>query len=374
MSIGANEGLVKLSVPIADSADPGRFSFLNRGCDSVPLFKSGYKRVIVLVMESVNYSDFMKKSTNSPNSFLNKHRTNIISFHNYHTLNLDSYTSLIAIINSIFVPYRAYADESRFLFVNNMNNLVRIFNVNGFFTLFITSYGRQQERFVPDIPEWSEKIFMKDIENNKDFACITSTKIETACEDLAVMDDLMRTAKKDTLVFIFQEMVYGHTAGWKDKTGIETVDYYNNYFNLLVENLENQNLLDSTLIAVLADHGPRDDVYDEKNYRVPLLFFAKNISGKENNEFLSHLVFKDMLLNLISGRPDSIAATPVYTLGNSGELVYGCITPEGKYVFINNRMRYSKGNFNGAEILSFNKSFQEYLNYFEFLKENKLAE
>ena len=369
LSLTSSGYIVKLSTPVADSSKAEQFRFLNKAFDTIPILEVHYDRVVVLVMEGVNFDDFIRKSQMDTNSFLNRHKRNILSFTNYHTLNLDSYTSLLSILNSVFIPYQAYAiNERRYLFVNDRNNLTRFFNANGFSTHFLTSYGEQQERFVPNIREWMQVKCMDNVEGNTEYASITSSKVEYACEDLAVFDDLMIALKKKQRVFVFQEMVYGHTTGWREKTGIETVDYYNRYFNKLVDELKKNSILDGTLIVITSDHGPRDDAYKVDNYHIPLILFATDLQSSNNDEFLSHLDFKDILLGLIANRKFEPDRELIYTIGHSGELVYGMITADGRYVFINNRMRHARGNASKTEIIEFNKDFQDYLNYFESLR------
>jgi len=368
LSFSGESYLTKLQPPIPDPELKLQFHFLDRSFETIPKIKPKYKRVIVLVMEGVNYKDYYDKSTGDKNSFINRHQDNVATWHNYHTLNLDSYTSLLAMLNSIFIPYQAYVDESKYRFVNKRNNLIRFFNANGFSTHFITSYGEQQKRFVPDAVEWSEMVFMKDIENNTKYASITSSKIDYACEDLAVFDDLIEILKTNTQAFVLQEMAYGHSSQWKEKTGLETIDYYNQYFNKIVAALTTNKLLEGTLLIISSDHGPRDNTYASENYHVPLLIWAQDIEKTENHKFISHLDFKDILLQVLTGKEIVSKRETIYTMGNSGEYIYGKITADGEFIFINNRMSNVKSNADQEIIKAFNSTFQDYLNYFASLK------
>lgn len=367
LSFTSSDDIIKLTTPVVDNSKAEQFRFLNKAFDTIPVANIRYDRVVVLVMEGINFNDFTGKSQANANSFFSRHKQNILSFTKYYSLNLDSYTSLISMLNSIFIPYQAYVNEQKYLFVNNHNNLTRFFNTNGFSTHFLTSYGKQQERFVPNIREWTQAKFMDTIESNTKYACITTSKIEYACEDLAVFDDLILILKKNQRAFVFQEMVYGHTTGWKEKTGIETIDYYNRYYNKVVDELKKNNILDSTLIVITSDHGQRDNVYDINSYHIPLLVFATDLQNSSNNKFLSHIDFKDILLELIANKEFEPQQELIYTMGNSGELVYGMVTADGKHAFINNRMRHARGNASKIEIQTLNKNFQNYLNYFESL-------
>jgi len=364
LSFGSTSYLSKLESPTANPQLKDNFRFLNKSFDTIPKVTSKYKRVVVLVMEGINHKEFFAKS----NSFINRYQQNIVSYDNYYTLNLDSYTSLLAMLNNIFIPYQAYVDERKYNFINEQNNLVRFFNANGFSTHFLTSYGEQQKRFVPDIREWTEVVCMKNIDSNTKYASVKSSKIEFACEDLAVFDDLISILKNNAQAFVFQEMVYGHTGTWQEQTGVETIDYYNQYFNKTVEALKSNNLLDSTLIVIVSDHGPRDNAYATENYHIPMLAWANDLKKNVNKNFTSHLDFKDILLELISGDDFLQPQESIYTLGNSGELIYGKITKDNNYIFINNRMSNLKSNMDKETITQFNRSFQDYLNYFESFK------
>lgn len=370
LSFKSNPGLKKLKSPLANPELKSEFSFLEKTFDSIPIITSKYNRIIVLVMEGINHKDYYAKYLNDENSFTNLYGQNIVYFDNYYTLNLDSYTSLLAMLHSIFIPYRAYVEEKKYKFINERNNLVRFFKRNGYSTHFITSYGEQQKRFVPAFDEWSEFVYMKDIEKNTKYASVTSNKIEFASEDLAVFNDLVNIVKNNPKCFIFQEMVYGHTSSWKEQTGIETIDYYNQYFTKTVEVLKSNNLLDSTLLVITSDHGPRDNAYIIENYQIPLLFWANNLEKDVNDVFVSHLDLKDLLVAFLTGKDFTQRTDKIYTLGNSGELIYGMIEENDKYIFIHNRMLNLRTNVDLKSYKEFNNSFQNYLNYFESLRPN----
>jgi hypothetical protein len=140
----------------------GNFDFLNKNFDTILKIDSHYDKIIVLVMESVNYSDFIRFSNSKKQSFFTKNKSNSLFFKHYYTNNLDSYTSLLAILHSVFIPYQAYVNEQQYFFVNKKPNLVRFFNANGFKTLFLTSYGEQQKRFIPALNEWNTVKYITD--------------------------------------------------------------------------------------------------------------------------------------------------------------------------------------------------------------------
>jgi len=100
-----------------------------------------------------------------------------------------------------------------------------------------------------------------------------------------------------------------------------------------------------------------------------LLFCAKQIKPNENQKFYSQIDFKDILLSQITTRTEPKARKKIFTQGNSGKLIYGKITSDGEYVFIDNSYLAVKTNLADEEVEQFNKDYQEYLNYFETLKE-----
>ncbi len=345
------------------------FSFSNKAFDTIPLVKMNYNRIVVMVMEGLNYDTFIGQSEKNPDSFLNRFRHQIKSFTNYHTLNIDSFTSLIAMLNSIFVPYSSHTSKEHFDFTDKRNNLVRFFNQNNFTTFFITPLGTQQAYFVPDLDEWKTKMFMEGMDTVTQFKCITSMKIENSCEDLTLLQNLVDTLAAYPKIFAFNEMVYGHVNEWTEKKGMDVIEYYNQYFNLFIKKLSEKNLLDSTLVLIVSDHGPKEDALNIANYHIPLLAFATNMDTTANDLFASHLDFKNIVLELTTDTPQTFEQKPFFTYGNSVEVVYGFIQPDGGHVFINNRLRKTSGNLpNNEEVYQLNKDFQQYLHYFASLK------
>ncbi len=365
----ADINILPLVEPDAVNFQQQDFSFSNKAFDTIPLVNMNYNRIVVLVMEGLNYDTFIGRSEKDPDSFLNRFRHQIKSFTNYHTLNIDSFTSLIAMLNSIFVPYSSHTSKENFDFTDKQNNLVRFFNQNNFTTFFITPLGTQQAYFVPDLDEWKSKMFMEGMDTVTQFKCITSMKIENSCEDLTLLQNFVDTLAAYPKIFAFNEMVYGHVNEWTEKKGMDVIDYYNQYFNLFIIKLSEKNLLDSTLVLIVSDHGPKEDANNPANYHIPMLAFAQNMDTSTNNTFASHLDFKNIVLELATNTPQTFEQSPFFTYGNSVELVYGKIYPDGKHVFINNRLRKTNDNLpDKKEVYQLNKDFQQYLHYFAWLR------
>ena len=381
----ANKNIAALEKPVADNSNLAAFGFLNHIATTSPIISSKYDRVITLVMESINENLY---TNDSKDNLLNDDslKNNIFEYTNYHTLNLDSYTSLIAMLDGIFIPYQAYVNEDVYAFASKENSLVDIMNKNGFYTYFFTSYGDQQERFIPNINSWSGRKYA-DVSKEKDYSCITDTKIDYGCEDTSVLPDLMQTLKSHEKVFAYQELLYGHTAEWNQKVGMGTVEYYDVYLKKIIDELKNNNLLDKTLIILTSDHGPRDDASKVDNYHLPLLLYSNDMKAGKDNNFLSHLNFKDIVLSILSEKnvvqnttqngiknKDSGSESGIYTIGNSGELVYGFINNDNSYGFISNRTHSVVSSTTDEVLMKFNKNFQQYLNYFEWLKSQNKSE
>lgn len=371
----ADSNIKKVVSSVPEKGKANQFNFLDKRFKSVPQINTDYDRVIVLVMESINYRNFTQYISKDRNNFFNRNRKNIFLFENYYTLNLDSFTSLISIVENIFVPFRAYVREDHFMFVKNFNNLTRVLNQNGFETLFITSYGSQLKKFVPVIKDWKSVIFSSLKEDDLKYACVTNIKIENACEDLSVIDELISSLRKNRLKnkksFVFQEMVYGHSSEWKNIKGIEPIEYYNHYFNMLMLKLKKYSLLENTLIVILSDHGPRDNSFKPENYNIPLVIYNNKMNSGSNHQFFSHLNFSEIILNFMEKKNAFTESKRIFTLGNSNELIYGEITSDKKYTFINDRTQNYKTNTDKASIFTLNREFQEYLNYFEYLRDEK---
>jgi hypothetical protein len=355
-------GIERISMNREPVKSSGYADSVNPSTDTIPPINSPYKKIIVLVMESISYDEFFNHGKNDQQGDRNRIFDNCLQYTNYYTNNLDSYTSLIAMLHSTFVPFQAYVDESRYKFVNERNNLVRIFKQNGYRTLFLTSYGEQQKRFIPALKEWDEVVCMKQFPDN--FVKVTSNKIESASEDRAVFGDLIRFVRDHDQAFVFQEMVYGHTAEWKSKTGIGTLDYYRQYFQALNDTLAASNLLEGSLIVITSDHGPRQDAQLAANYHVPLMLLTARPENTRVTSLCSHLDFREILLGVMSGKPMDIGRQKIWTVGNSGDYIYGMIGSAGQYVFVDNRTLSVESNMPEQEVRSFTVDFQQYVVHF----------
>lgn len=326
-----------------------------------------YDKLVIFAMESIRFRDFCEP-TDSIEALCPSAPGHWKIFDHYYTPNLDSFTSLLAMLNSVFIPFQAYVNEDRYAFINNRENLVRFLNANGFSTHFVTSFGPHQVRFTPDRNEWTSTYFNQDVRADPRFVSVTSNPVEWACEDLSALDPLIMRLEKHKQVFIFQEMVYGHSPEWARLTGIEPIDYYRRYFRKFFDLAGQRGLLDKTLVVICSDHGPREEALDPENYRVPLLLWAKGLKTSNDNRFLSHLDLKDLLLEHLAGGPTLSGHEEIWVVGHSGEYIYGQLKADSGFTFISNRTLRVKTNRSSDEVLRFNRSFQSYLHYFEGIR------
>jgi len=96
-----------------------------------------YDHILIMVLEGLTTARFEQDFLSRPQGYYAHVRDRSVYFDEYHTTNLDSYTSLIAMLTSVQVPYRAYADPSSYEAVNEGPNLVAALNQRGFRALYI---------------------------------------------------------------------------------------------------------------------------------------------------------------------------------------------------------------------------------------------
>lgn len=350
--------------PSPAAAEGQDFSFLFQPRHEAPEAPPRYSRVVLLVMESVDYDLLMGRFGQPGAEFPKRVKDHCVSFTNYRCLNLESYTGMLTLLNGVFIPYRAYGDDSTFSFVNLRDNLARDMRHRGFTPWFVSSYGAWQARFVPDAADW-EGIVLKDPEKNPRFVAMNSNGMERALEDDAVLEDVVDLCRRPGRSFIMQEMVCGHSPIWMEKVGIEPLTYYDRYFSKLYDRLEQEGLLEGTLIAITSDHGPRPNPTDPRTYRLPLLLFAKDLPAGEEGAFLSHLDFADILWARLTGGPTPSGAGRVFVVGSSIGFVYGMMGRDGSYALIDDHTVRVGTNMPPEKVRAFHEQFEGYLSFFD---------
>ncbi|MCY2994176.1 MAG: hypothetical protein NTY19_40820 [Planctomycetota bacterium] len=110
--------------------------------DALPLEASGpfgYDHILILVFEGVTAASFEREFLTRSDGYYASVRDRSTYFSGYHTTNLDSYTSLIAMLTAVQVPYRAYADPWSYQSVNEAPNIVATLRRRGLHTLYLSS-------------------------------------------------------------------------------------------------------------------------------------------------------------------------------------------------------------------------------------------
>ena len=313
-------------------------------------------------METIRAPDFARRFAGGA-AICGTDPANWQEFSRWYCTHLDSFTSLLAIFDGTLVPFQAYVDEDQYVFLNNAPNLVRRLRRSGFSTQYVSSYGEHHRRFIPHPDDWDEAWLMQDLEHSP-FTVVTSNPIEEGAEDLAALDRVIEALGKDRRVFLFQEMVFGHTQEWQNRTGIAPVDYYLRYFGAFFSRAAAAGLLDRTLVCIVADHGPRLDAWDVGNYHVPMWFWARDLAGGIDDRFLSHLDFAAVLEEIAAGGPSAASRQGAVVVGPASEFLYGWIGRDGGRVLISNRTLHVNSTTEDDWVRHFHKKYQRYVDEF----------
>lgn len=230
------------------------------------------------MLESVTAEEFEKEFMQGRSSrFYGRVAKQSLYFDNYYTNNLDSYTSLIAMLTSQQVPYRSYTDTTLYEAVNESPNLARDFLQSGFRTSFVSTYDTQP--FVPVRKEWTSILHRCDLPTQGGWLTVESGRMESATEDRAAIPTILSMAKSNPKTFILQELAWGHTTAWRAKTGLTTLAYYDKYFNELLDRLVADGMWPQSLIVIVSDHGNRFGASKVSNYRVPLMIVGAGVTA-----------------------------------------------------------------------------------------------
>ncbi|MEW6087620.1 MAG: hypothetical protein AB1498_04890 [bacterium] len=100
---------------------------------------TNYKHILLIVLEGVTSEDFEREFLTLPDGFYQQNKNRACYYKNYYATTMDSYTSLISMLTSVQVPYRAYADETLFINVNNALNIAQDLRNRGFYTVFMST-------------------------------------------------------------------------------------------------------------------------------------------------------------------------------------------------------------------------------------------
>ncbi|MEN6450762.1 MAG: sulfatase-like hydrolase/transferase [Thermoguttaceae bacterium] len=292
-----------------------------------------YDHVLLLVLEGVTASRFEQEFMSRRGGYCDKLRDCSAYFSGYHTSNLDSYTSLIAMLTSVQVPYRAYANPPSYDRVNESPNLVAALGRRGYATLYIST--SEYKPYVPVRKDWTRTMGMRDLPQQEGWVKVGGNKVEIGLEDRAATPAILDFVASHPKTLVMHELLFGHSPRWMAKTGKSQSQYDDEYLLELLDGLEKKKLLDRTLLVVLSDHGDRADSANVANYRVPLLISGRGIRPSQSAAMLSHLDLPRLLGHFLAGDPLPPSQPSLLTVGSTERWVYGEITSSG-YLFIDN--------------------------------------
>lgn len=321
-----------------------------------------YKHILLLVLEGVTSKDFENEFLTISNGFYQQNKSNAVYYKNYYATNLDSYTSLISMVTSVQVPYRAYADESLFKNVNIAPNITQDLHNRGFYNIFISTYEYQP--FVPTRSYWDKIYERNDLPSINDWLSLGSNRMESATEDKAAISTMMDNIKSHDKTFVLHELVYGHSPEWRAKTGKTQLSYYNEYLIELSEKLKEENLLSKTLFIIVSDHGDRAKSSDIDNYRVPLLIVGDSIAYQNREDLFTHLELPKIIYHYTAANDHPASPEEIYFVGSTEKWVYGKMNKQNEYLFIDDAAGTILSQKGGLMPIEVRNEFQNCVNEF----------
>lgn len=318
--------------------------------------------IFLVVLEGVRSRDFEKNFLSKKTGFYQRVKNQAAWFSNYYSTNLDSYTSLIAMLTSEQVPYRSYADTSIYDHVNTASNLTRTLRSHGHYSLFISTYAYQP--FVPTRNDWHRIMDRTDLASLDGWLSLGSSRMEQATEDMAALDTIVKTAADTPRSFILHELVYGHTTEWQARTGKSQLEYYDLYLNALLDGLERKGIASRSLLVIVSDHGDRARSYDAENYRVPLLVVGNCIKPATDKGFRTHLNLPAIIASYMNRTPIPAPIKDTFVIGSTERWIYGTITAEQQHLFIDDQTGKILSNSGNLAATTVHRNFQNFLDSF----------
>lgn len=288
--------------------------------------------VFLIVLEGVTADAFERGFLGDPGGFHAAQRAHAAYYTSYHATNLDSYTSLIAMLTGVQVPYRAYSDERLFVAVNEAPSLVQAFRAHGAQAAFLSTYEYQP--FVPVRGHWDQVLDRTRLPGLQQWVSLGTARMEAATEDRAALSTILQIAATHERSFTLHEMVYGHTSGWQARTGLGQLAYYDLYLRELTDGLRRHGLDRRSLVVVVSDHGDRAQSAVAANYRVPLLLVGPGVVPGDRPAFLSHLDLPAIISAELTGSPEPAPRSAQLVVGSTERWVYGRIEASGASIFV----------------------------------------
>jgi len=321
-----------------------------------------YKHILLIVLEGVTSESFEKGFLTIPNGFYAQHKNISVYYNNYFASNLDSYTSLISMLTTVQVPFRAYADASLYDQVNTSPSITQDLHNRDFKNYFISCY--QYQPFVPARKYWDKIYERQDLPSVEEWLSLGSNKMELATEDKAAISTIIDNIKSNETSFILHEMVYGHSPEWRATTGKTQNEYHNDYLIEISQKLKEEKLFDNTLFVIVSDHGNRAKSSDIENYRIPLLIVGNSNQYETRNEWLSHLDLSKIIYHYAAEDKHPESRLEMSFVGSTEKWVYGKMNKNKDTLFIDDASGIILSQFGNLKAIEVRDEFQNYLNAF----------
>ena len=329
---------------------------------TIPQDPAAPAHIFLLVLEGVTSLDFERDFLGRPDGFYADHRDRALYFSRFHATNLDSYTSLIAMLTGIQVPYRAYADEGSYVAVNRAGNLAGALRGAGFFNVFVSTYAHQP--FIPTREDWDRVLDRSSLPTIEGWVSLGTSRMEAATEDRAALSTIVDLAQSHEKSFILHELVYGHSTEWRATTGQSQLAYYDQYLLELASALKRRGLLERSLFVIVSDHGDRARASDAENYRVPLLIVDAGVPAGSDGQFRSHLDLPTVVTAVMGRTALPAPRASQFLVGSTERWVYGQLRSDGACMFIDDPAGTVAGRRGDLDAVSVRSAFQSMLNAF----------
>lgn len=350
--------VASLRRPMKSSGTPR----LQGAMPAASLASSPHRKIFFLVLEGVTAADFEREFLPRQGGFFERVKDRVCYFPQYRATNLDSYTSLIAMLTGVQVPYRAYADEGRYRAVNDADNLTRRLHQAGYFTLFLSTYEHQP--FVPTRKDWDRILDRRDLGPLDGWISLGTSRMEAATEDRAALTHLLNQAVSKERIFVMHELVYGHSPQWRATTGMTQLAYYDLYLNELLDRLEANKLDLESLLVIVSDHGDRAQSAVAENYRVPLLVVGPGVEPRRDEAFRTHLDLPGIVGATMLNQALPVPKSATWVVGSTERWVYGRIRTGGAHLFLDDSTGRVLASSGSEQAMSLHTAFQDYLDSF----------
>ena len=296
----------------------------NNNLEDYDFEKRKYDYAFVFVMEQTSLEDFYeeKSSINLEDDFFERTKNKTHFFKNYYTSNQDSRTAVWEMMNSFFIPIESYVEpwQDYYGYLLETKNMIEYLKINGVNPYSVSSVGT--ESLILGVYPFNEFINLENYaESEKKYLCSTAFSYQKGCEDFAIFEDftnhILKNKEKD--LFYFQELIFGHGEKYMSISGKERVQYYNDYFNAFYGFLEKENIINQSIIVIVADHGPKGGgPRYPSDFNIPMMVIAQDLEPEEKDLFYSHFSFKDIFLSYYLGTELPEEEKLIYLIGQTG--------------------------------------------------------